>query len=507
MATVSYVPNDPLASGGPTIETVQARNFPPGDIAKFDIQPSASPGKYDPLTPEFDYWQSKLALISGLRNWKVITGGFLPRWFGNQRSLPVLTDAGDDLNAFYDRSSLQFFHHEFDGVTVHSAESVDVVTHEQGHAFLDAIRSDFFEVPFIEVGSLHEAFGDCCAVLVALEDKAVRDAVIAASPDLSKHHFVESLAEQLGDAIRREYGPDTVESGALRHALNTFKWVDPTTLPSWAPADQLCGEVHSFARVFVGAFYDVIRNIYNGGKKKDSTALRNASRTAGKLLITAIRTVPAAPRIYEGVGQRMVQADVASNGGANSAAIKAAFAAHGMTLPAPATSLAVPVASTNGNGHGPRRTRASVSNVLREQLEVPPDTKIELTPVDSSLHGSIAHVSAYRSMALDSDGLEGVRLMVPGVARVQTTRRGGAITGVLGNVTPASGQVEDEARAFVRALVASGEVRTAPRAATRMRTSAAPQPQVQSPRKRTSHEIRLVGGQPTLVRVGFSHRG
>lgn len=502
MATVSYVPNDPLASGGPPSGTVTARNFPPGDIAKFDIQPAAAPGHYDPLTPEFDYWQTKLALISGLRNWKVLTGDFLPRWFGNQRALPVITDSGDDLNAFYDRSSLQFFHHEFDGITVHSAESVDVVCHEQGHAFLDAIRSDFFEVPFIEVGAQHEAFGDCCAILVALEDKAVRDAVIAASPDLSANQFVESLAEQLGDAIRREYGPDSVESGALRHALNTFKWVDPTTLPSSAPANKLAGEVHSFARVFVGAFYDVIRNIYNGGKK-DSTGLRNASRTAGKLLIAALRTVPAAPRIFEGVGQRMVQVDVTTNGGANSAAIKAAFAAHGMVLPAPATSLPVPIGSTNG--HGPRRTRSSATASLREQLGVPQGTKLELTPVDSRLHGSIAHVTAYRPLMLDGDGLEGVRVMIPGVARVQMTRRGGPIVGVLGNVMPASGDVEVEARAFVRALVASGDVRTAPRAASRMR-GVAPQPQVQNPRKRTSHEIRIVGGEPTLVRLGFSHR-
>ena len=72
--TVSYVPNDPLASGGPPTRAVTAGNYPPGDIAKFDVQPSAKPGKYHPLTPEFDYWQTKLALIGGLRMWKTMTG-------------------------------------------------------------------------------------------------------------------------------------------------------------------------------------------------------------------------------------------------------------------------------------------------------------------------------------------------------------------------------------------------------------------------------------------------
>ncbi len=501
MATVSYVLNDPMANGGPPTATMTARKFPPGNIARFKIQPTAVPGKYQPLTPEFDYWQAKLALIAGLRNWKNLTGDFLPRWFGNQQSLPVLTDSGDDLNAFYDRNSLQFFHHRYKGVTVHSVESVDVVCHEQGHAFLDAIRPDFFEVPFIEVGAQHEAFGDCCAILVALEDKRVRDAVIKATPDLSKGHFVESLAEQLGDAIAREYGAKSVEVGALRHALNTFKWTDPTKLPSSAPADKLAGEVHSFARVFVGAFYDVIRNIYLAGKH-DSTGLRNASRTSGTLLIAALRTVPAAPRIFEGVGVRMLQADITMNSGANTAAIKAAFAAHGMPLPAPATSLPVPIEATNG--HGPRKGRMA-AGALRERLGVPADARLEMTPVDSPLHGPIAHVSAYRTLALDSEGLEGVRVMVPGVARVQMVRRGGPIAGVLGNITPAGDEVEAEARAFVRALIASGDVRVPPRAATRM-AAALPEPDRQNPRQRTSHEIRIQGGQPTLVRVGFSHR-
>ena len=74
-----------------------------GDIAKFDIQPTAVAGKFDPHTPEFQFWQAKLALIAGLRTWRQIDGRFLRRWFGDQNQLPVLTDAGDDLNAFYDR--------------------------------------------------------------------------------------------------------------------------------------------------------------------------------------------------------------------------------------------------------------------------------------------------------------------------------------------------------------------------------------------------------------------
>jgi hypothetical protein len=92
--------------------------------------------------------------------------------------------------------------------------------------------------------------------------------------------------------------------------------------------------------------------------------------------------------------------------------------------------------------------------------------------------------------------------MVPGVARV--TRRGTSITGVLGEVTQANSEVDDQARAFVRALVASGQVRTAPQATRRL--AAPPQPRPDVPQKTPSHEIRVIAGEPTLVRVGFACR-
>jgi hypothetical protein len=166
-----------------------------------------------------------------------------------------------------------------------------------------------------------------------------------------------------------------------------------------------------------------------------------------------------------------------------------------MTLPAPATSLPVPL---------PGHTRSGAAPELRRRLGVPSGTRIELTPVDTELHGEIAHVSAYRPVPLDGVGLQGVQVMVPGVARVATTRRGRSITGVLGEVTSSEGQATDQARAFARSLVANGDVRTAPRAARRL--AAAPQPQAPRVPHTASHQIRLVDGQPTLVRVGFSCR-
>ncbi|MFL5757076.1 MAG: hypothetical protein ACJ77N_12350 [Chloroflexota bacterium] len=500
MGNVAFIPNDPLASGGPGPMTVKPRTFPRTG-AGWVVQPSAAAGQYEPHTPDFDFWQTQEALIRGLAAWRQWDGKPLPAWQGSRKKLPVQTNAGDDLNAFYDRQSLQFFAHTFNGHTVHSAESVDIVCHEQGHALLDAVRPDFWDVPFIEVASLHEAFGDCMALLAALNDPVVRKAVVDASPDLSGPHFVESLAEELGDAIAREFGRDSSEDGALRHADNKLQWVDPTTLPPNAPVSQLAGEVHSFSRVFTGVFYDLIRNIYRAGSR-DPNGLRNAARVAGRLLISAIRGVPARPRVDEAMGRRMLQIDIEKNGGANVAAIQAAFEAHAIVLPAPAKPLAVPM--TRGG-----RTTRGATRELRERLETP-EGRVQFTPVDTDDEGEIAHVTGFRPVELSGE-LQGVHVLVPGVARVRT--RGRSVVGVLGDVLPAAEEAERQARAFAQVLVANGDLRghgtgTAPAAPAGRRTrgramAPAPQRPATAPLPPT-HEIRDVDGRPTIVRLGFS---
>jgi hypothetical protein len=487
MPNVSYNPNDPGAVGGPPQRTVAAGKFPAG--ASFSVKPIARAGTYKPLTPEYDYWQVQTALIAGMNTWKAMDGKALPKWWGNKPVLPALTNAGDDLNAFYDRASLQFFAHTFGGVTVHSAESVDVVTHEQGHAILDAIRPDFWNAPFIEIGGFHEAFGDCIALLTALTDKVICDRVVATSPDLSGPHFVEALAEQLGDAIAREYGPGSVEAGALRHALNNFRWSDPTKLPPNAPANQLAGEVHSFARVFVGAFYDTIRNMYNASGTKTSAGLQRAAAHAGGLLIQAVRTAPAAPRLFEAVGKRMLQAEASLKGGNYAKQVRDAFDRHGMTLPAPAASLPEAL---------PSRTPSDAAKELRKRMGVPAGARLETTKVDSEMHKNLEHVTAFRKVPL-TGVLRGVTVNVPASARV--TRRGGS-TNVIGDAVAGTSDADNEARAFAQTLVESGDIRIAPKLTRRIQVPIAPRGR-RPPRKPT-HEIKIDKGQPTLVRVGFA---
>ena len=46
----------------------------------------------------------------------------------------MLLDQGVDLNAYYDRRALNFFHGPAPAGTVFSGESPDIVCHEMGHA-------------------------------------------------------------------------------------------------------------------------------------------------------------------------------------------------------------------------------------------------------------------------------------------------------------------------------------------------------------------------------------
>jgi hypothetical protein len=169
-----------------------------------------------------------------------------------------------------------------------------------------------------------------------------------------------------------------------------------------------------------------------------------------------------------------------------------------MTLAPAAASLPEPL---------PKTARAATTE-LRRRLEVPPGTTMKKTRVDTGGEDQILHVAAFRPVTLDGRGLEGVRLMVPGVTRVSTTRGGRSMTGTLGEVTPALGDVEAQARAFARSLLENGDIvlreesrgRNARSAGRRM---APPQPSGTRPPGRPTHVIKIVRGQPELQRRGF----
>ena len=263
--------------------------------------------------------------------------------------------------------------------TTYSGASTDVVAHEAGHALLDHARPDLWFTNYPETNAFHEAFGDIVALLTAFEDRKTRDGV---RKNLRRKNFVEATAEDLSDGVRRELG---ASHGAAqpRRARNNFRWALPSTLPTSGPPSVLSSEIHSFARVFTGCFYDTILNILRdtiGARKAPSqTRLRQAVRTAGSLLVRAAAEAPETTRFFQSVGRTMILADDAMYGGANRMAVHDAFDRHGIALGsaamlAPSAALAGKAPSTRTGARQPLGSAALAD--LRERLGADPKAKM-----------------------------------------------------------------------------------------------------------------------------------
>jgi hypothetical protein len=327
-ATVGLVPATPMepAEGEPSY-VIEGRRY--------------APAPYDPGTLAFQYWQGEIALRRTIRVWEDLFDRDFASWH-DSRPLRVRLRAGRDLNAFYDRASLQFFY-DTDKVTgraVYAAESLDIVAHEAGHAILDVYQPSFWSTPDPETAALHESFADCSSLLVTLTDPAVRHGFLAETGTAARaSNLVSRLAEALGRAVHNNYGSDAISDPTrLRDANNDFRYRSPERLPSDGTDATLSAEPHSFSRVFTGAFYDVlvwlIARALREAPDEPEPAVERARRLAGRLLARAIETLPPGAGSYRAVALRMRDVDQTEEGGVASPGIEAAFLAHGIRLPA-----------------------------------------------------------------------------------------------------------------------------------------------------------------------------
>jgi len=351
--------NDPGAPDAPYAPISRPRPALAAAPLALAIAQPAPGGRDAPGTAVFRYWAAAEALRRASDHWASVIGPGA-RWHpAVGAALPVELDGGVELNAYYDRAALHFFHDTVAGHACFTGESPDVVCHEHGHAVLDGVRAELFDAPFAEAAAFHEAFGDVSAMLAALRLASVRDALLDATGGrIHRSSAVSRLAEQLGWAIRQST-PDAVERDALRNAANSWFYRDPAQLPPSAPASQLSSEPHSFSRVLSGAFLHALSGMLlaRGDGAVDGDAIAEVAADAAALLHAAVGAAPVVPAYFSQVAAHMLAADAHAFGGRHRAALTGAFVKHGILSVPSATGL------TAGGGEQLRAAAAAFGEV------------------------------------------------------------------------------------------------------------------------------------------------
>ena len=464
--------DDPGAGAQPSGGQVIQRPLPvlkDKPFATRIVNPSSPPQAtlHSPGTAEFRYWTAAESLRRGADFW----GGLLPGLTWEVGSvLPVDLDFGVDLNAFYDREGLKFFHGSAAGRTIFSGESPDVVCHELGHAVLDSLKPQLFDAASIEVAAFHESFGDMSALLSALQLPSVREGVLAETGGvLGRASRISRLAEQLGWAIRQSV-PSAVEPDCLRNAVNTFFYRDPDTLPTTASAASLSSEPHSFSRLFTGAFFEGLDGMLATTNAKDEAALLQVSRDMGAILVEGIRDASVVPTFFSQVAATMlgVAASQFSAQGYE-AALRSGFVRHGILPPSMALTAA----------RAPLRAEA-VTASLPQAKTLP------------TLHLSVAEY-----------GLGVPSIVVYAAAEPKRLEVSGAALAV--GAAPSPGE-DQAAKSFFEDLLRRGRLKVAKSDKPGAETVRSTAPLTHETH---SHELRREGGQLVLRRVridcGFAH--
>ncbi|MEU4223966.1 hypothetical protein AB0F17_06710 [Nonomuraea sp. NPDC026600] len=260
-----------------------------------------------PNSPEFDCAHTYAVVRETLTMYERHNGGSPLRFAwntgGNIERITVFPRAAVGANAFYSRTAkaLKFLFFAPTGSTqqVFTCRSLDIVSHETGHAILDGLKPGWLgaENP-PQTGGLHESFGDLTAIFLALSQPDQAEALVALTKaNLHAKSFLSSLAEQFGQALGLPFG--------LRNADNDLK------------LSEVSNEVHAISQVFTGGIYDVLADIYahertkQGALKSPTVILMEVADKLCKLLFDAIVKAPASAATYTDVVNQMLQISAA----------------------------------------------------------------------------------------------------------------------------------------------------------------------------------------------------
>jgi hypothetical protein len=305
--TVVVYPQDPFV-GKPEVRNMDVRDIQPGLVnSRFKIQDSAVSAAqpdadgdylYMPGSPEFEQVNAFYYATFTLRMYERYAQRALPWSFPTPR-LSIDPHVGYGANAFYNEQDrlMGFDSFKYNGETVATAQSADIVSHETGHAVLDGLRDLHNESFGLGASSFHESFGDMTAMLVALHDYSLIQRLLDwTGGNLRLDNFIAAVAEQLTNRLKERAKHVQGHTVYLRNALNTLTNVPFDKLP-YNPANpekELGRECHNYSRLFTGAFYDLLVGIYERLRQQihPYLAMHRARRIAGGLLVGAVELGP-----------------------------------------------------------------------------------------------------------------------------------------------------------------------------------------------------------------------
>lgn len=227
---------------------------------------------------------------------------YIKEW-SSTYNLVAIPRAGNQLNAYYDRSSLRFFWGKDPktNISIYTCDAVGIVAHELGHAILDAIRPDLWNTAVLEFFAFHESFGDILAIASVLQHDVVIEKMLKettnapeTTPDLWQSNIASRLARQLGHAIYYSSKMVIGSEQYLRNAFNDFKYIDPLKLTLGVSETSLTQEPHNFSRIFTGAWYECFCEIFKlkYDKSKKVIIVKETLDFMMKLLLDAILIAP-----------------------------------------------------------------------------------------------------------------------------------------------------------------------------------------------------------------------
>lgn len=346
---------------------------------------------YNVGTPQFDQVNAHTVVSRTLDMYQGLLGHKI-NWAFSDPTLTVKPHAEEGQNAYYSRweKAVNFFYFNSPALqkTVQTSEAADVVSHETGHAVLDALRPNYMGGWSPETGAVHESFGDMTAMLFAMQDdQNLALALQQTGGDLSKPSLISNLAEEFGLALHRgDSDPKNDNQNYLRTALNKFVYQDPSTLPDGRDDSKLTSEVHNFSRLFTGTFYDGLKSVYDGsraGGKDNLSALKEARDVMAADLAKGVELAPVSNASYHDLALAMLKADKLNFGGQHVNTLGKVFVARKILsegdvkqLTAKAGGEFAPPLRLPGKVKGPADLQRFIESHRRE-LGIPEGVKLE----------------------------------------------------------------------------------------------------------------------------------